>query len=339
MKRSRLGLVVLGLTVVAAAQAQTLYSGAAADKSVSVRSWGGGSVRQTDELGPADPHTIRVSSRNYYQGGLIRFSHPVSFAQAYEGKDNLLKLTVRFPKTIATTTPAPQPGMTTRGGDDDERGGDTGPRGAPTGGRPGVPPGGLGRPGMPPTGMPGMPPGMGQPRPAVAAPATPSTVRLIVTTSDGLHSEAYVDLPLEQARSGGWIPAAIPLQAISGFSRTNKEIVGVTVSADTPSTFFIKEIAVSSDQTPIYADLNLQTDLNLAFGDEYTFVASGYGGATQLKYEWNFDAEHTQGVDADGRSVKRRFRKAGTFVVQVTVSDVYGLKKPFTRSVKVTVNP
>ena len=71
------------------------------------------------------------------------------------------------------------------------------------------------------------------------APATPSQVRLIVTTSDGLKSEAYLDLPVDQAKSGGWIPAAIPLQAISGFGRTNKEIVSVLVSADVPSTLFL----------------------------------------------------------------------------------------------------
>ena len=351
MKRSRLGLIVLGLTVVATAQAQTLYSGKAADQGVTFRSWGGGFIRETDELAPADPFSIRISSRNYYQGGLIRFSRPINFADAFQNKDNLLKLTIRFPHggtqaASPTATPGRPGGRPGGDGGGDDGGGDQGaglpPSGVPPVGIPGVPPGsfppGGFRGGVPQNGPPGLGGQRGVPA-ATAAPATPSSVRLIVSTSDGLKSEAYIDVPVDQAKAGAWIAGAIPLQAISGFARTNKEIVSLLISADVPSTLYVREIAISKDESPIYADLSPTTDLNLAFGDEFTFLASGYGGATQLKYEWNFDAEHSKGVDAEGRSVKRRFRKAGDFVVQVTVSDIYGLKKPFSRSIKVTVNP
>ncbi|MFX8797499.1 hypothetical protein ABTM57_19470, partial [Acinetobacter baumannii] len=94
--------------------------------------------------------------------------------------------------------------------------------------------------------------------------------------------------PLSRAKNGGWIPTAVPVQAIQGFNSTNKEILSILVSSDAPTTMYVREIGVVKDETPIYADISPSTDLNLAFGDEYKFSASGYGGATQLNYEWNF---------------------------------------------------
>ena len=350
MKTFRAGLIALAATAAMVGNAQALYAGSAKDAGVTFRSWGSGLVRETDEMAPEVPHVIRISSRNFDQGGLIRFSKPTSLAASYQDKDNLLRFIVNFagptPKATAPATPTTNP---MRGGDTDgDSGGDGFGGGANSGGLPptggGVPPTGGpqagGRRGGP--GLGGGIPGVGGLVPPAAAPATPTFpafLRLVITTTDGKKSDAYVEVPAARARGGGWIPAAIPVQAIAGFSNTNTEILSILVSSDAPTTMYLRDISVVKDETPIYADLTPSTDLNLAFGDEYTFTASGYGGATQLNYEWNFDAANVKGVDAWGRTVKRRFRKAGEFVVQVTVRDIYGYKKPFVRSIKVKVNP
>lgn len=313
-------------------QAQTLYAGNAKEEGVSFRGWGSGLIRETDELAPEVARTIRISSRNFYQGGLIRFSKPTSMAPAVQDKDNLLRFTVKFPGTTvpANQTPVTAPVRGGEGGDDDERGGggtQSGRGGAPNGAGRGNPFGGAFR-GGPPAQVA-----------QTTGPTPPAYLRLVVTTTDGKKSEAYVEIPAARAKTGGWVPVAVPLQAIQGFLETNKEILSVLVSSDAPCTMFIREIGVTKDETPIYADMSPNRDLNLAFGDEYSFTAAAYGGATQLQYMWNFDAANTKGVDAYGRVVKRRFRKPGQYVVQLTVADVYGFKKPFTRSITVTVNP
>lgn len=322
--------------------AQTLYGGSAKQEGVTFRGWGSGLVRETDELAPDVAHAIRISSRNFYQGGLVRFSKPVSLATALQDKANLLRLTLKFPTAQAAAPVAPI-GVTGGGGRDGDRDGDEGEKGARGGGGGGGVLGASGRggPGFDPSGRGGGP-GVTIPsiqRPAAAPAAVPSILRLVITTTDGKKSEAYVDVPAARARSGNWVPVAVPLAAIPGFGETNMEILSMMVASDAPTTLYVREIGVTKDETPIYADMTPSTDLNLAFGDEYTFTASAYGGATQLTYSWNFDAAHTEGTDAQGITVKRRFRKPGQYVVKLTVVDVYGFKKPFTRSIKVTVNP
>ena len=79
--------------------------------------------------------------------------------------------------------------------------------------------------------------------------------------------------------------------------------------------------------------------MNLALGDQVTFSGSGFGGATPLRYTWDFDSADGVGVDSEGQSVIRRFRKPGDYTITLTITDIYGLKKPYTTTIKVTVNP
>jgi PKD repeat protein len=69
-----------------------------------------------------------------------------------------------------------------------------------------------------------------------------------------------------------------------------------------------------------------------------TFQARASGGATKVVYQWDFDAADGLQVDAEGRQVRFRFRKPGTFTVTLTVRDAYGLKTPYSTTLKVVVN-
>jgi PKD repeat protein len=164
-------------------------------------------------------------------------------------------------------------------------------------------------------------------------------MRIIVTTTDGLKSEAYIPVSTSlSSAQEGWRQVAIPLQAITGFDRTNKTVKSIAFSADTTTTFFVGGLGIVDDSTPIRGEANT-TSLNLALGDEFEFTANGTGGSTPLKYTWNFDSASGNQVDAEGQTVTRKFRKAGEYTITLTISDVYGLKTPYVTTIKAIVNP
>lgn len=165
-------------------------------------------------------------------------------------------------------------------------------------------------------------------------------LRLIVTTSDGKRSEVYVPANTSSASDQGWTTVAIPLQAISGFDRTNKAVSAVAISGNTTATLYVGDIRVVDDSTPITGDTNVSSgELNAALGDEYTLTGYGSGGSSILRYTWDFDDRDGIQVDAEGQSVNRKFRKPGTYVITLTISDYYGLKQPYSKTIKVVVNP
>jgi hypothetical protein len=161
---------------------------------------------------------------------------------------------------------------------------------------------------------------------------------LIVTTTDGLKSEVYIPADTSTASENGWKTVSVPLQAITGLDRTNKTVQSIAFAANTIATFYIGDLRVIDDSTPIRGEPNTP-ELNLALGDEFTFSATGFGGSSILKYTWDFDDKDGIQVDAEGQSVTRKFRKAGTYNVTLTISDFYGLKPSYSSKIKVVVNP
>lgn len=313
--------------------AQTIYNPTrpVKDQGMSLKSWGSGTIAETDETAFEGTTSIRISSRNYFQGGIMLFGTPVDLSQPYSVKENLLQFTMHVP------------GMTAGGGGGGKgtggaKGGGglgslgSGDNGDQAGGGKGGAGGGKGSIGASGGGNTA---GGGT---TVSSTATLEKVRLVVTTSDGMRSEAFMDVKGRVADAKGWMKASIPLQAISGLEKTNKQVTSIALSGDAVSTFYIGEIDVMSDTTPIYGEIN-QGDLNLALGDIVTFVGNGYAGSTPVVYQWDFDSADGIQTDASGQVIKRKFRKPGDFVVTLTITDAYGLKAPYKTSIKVTVNP
>lgn len=281
--------------------------------------WGSGTIAEDVTLAFEGSNSIRISSRNFFQGGLIQLSSPVNMSTEAQTRDSLLLLSVNVP------------GSTVGGG------------------QPGTLPSGLGRPGVG-GGRPGGFPGGGAPGFAGVAPGSPSsssfqnvdsplrTLRLVVSTTDGLKSEAFLDTSTTVRDERGWFSVGIPLQAINGFARTNKVIESIALAADSISTFHVGQIRVLQDRTPVFAEPNVR-EVNLAFGDAFTFTANGFAGATPVRFLWDFNAADGIQVDAEGAVVTRRFRREGTFTVTLTAVDIYGLKAPFSTTLQVIVNP
>lgn len=312
------------------------------DQGISLKSWGSGSIAETDEAAYEGTNSIRISTRNYFQGGIIELEKPVDLGVSYSDASNLLRLMVFVPGSSTTFGgpmggpfggpmggpmggPIGGPGGINRGGQTNRRQG---------GGAGGVGMGGpLGGPMGGPMGGPGMRGAAGE--------TQLQNVRVVITTTDGKRSEAYAPIIRTAAASTsdrGWQAVGIPLKAIAGFDRTNKVVKSIAVAGDAPTTLFVGDVRVLSDETPINGDTNVK-ELNLALGDEVVLYAYGYAGATPLEYSWDFDAKDGIQEDALGQSIRKRFRKPGKFTVTVTIRDKFGLKKPYSTTIDVTVNP
>ena len=339
------------------------------DQQISVHPWGSGTIAETDENAYEGTTSIRVSTKNLFSGGLMFFGMTPDLSKDYPDKNSLLQFTFKVADN-ATSTPAGggkgfggapglggpaglsgpggkgsgrPPGVPGAGsGPPGGRGGRGGGQGGPPG--PGGPPPGFGGPGGPPPGFGGPqgggPAGFGGSggRGGVGTAESPNlkTLRLVITTTDGLKSEAYVPADIA-AGSNGWRQLGIPLQAITGFNRTNKLVKSIAVGGDATTSVWIGDVRTIIDSTPITGEPNVH-DMNLAEGDEVTLSASGYGGASMLKYEWYFSSDTSGLPDATGQAIKHKFNKPDTYTITVVISDYFGLKQPYKTTITAKVN-
>ncbi|MDI9635007.1 PKD domain-containing protein [Kamptonema cortianum] len=301
-----------------AANAQMVYEAnrSVADQKISLVGWGSGSVAESDDVAYEGTNSIRISSRNLFQGGILKFGQSVDLSSQYANKANLLMFSLNI-------------GGQASGGD----GGGRGAAGAAAGGGAVGSAGGLGAPGEG-----GGAAGGGQTTVAAGLVKALEKVRVVITTTDGKHAEAFLNLTTAVKDAKGWFSVGIPLQSIAGLERTNKSIASISLSGDSVATFYVGQIRIMTDNTPVFAEPNVR-ELNLAFGDEVTLTASGSAGATPVVFRWDFDSRDGITIDAEGAQVKRRFRREGTFMVTLTAVDAYGLKQPYSTTIRVVVNP
>jgi PKD domain len=332
-----------------------------ATQDISLRSWGSGICSETEEDSFEGTTSIRVTTRNLYQGGIFTWLKPVDLAPEFSDKTNLLRITFKSLDGAVTSggtgggVPGGRgggvPGGGPAGGGGVPGGGGKGGGGAIGGG--GAPQGGGGG-GASVGGGEGGPPGgsIGGARGGQTGVYTGlKTMRLIITTTDGKKSEAFVPASTTVGVERGWKQAGIPLQAIKGFDKTNKIVKEISFSGDVSTAFYVGDLRVISDRTPIRAEPSFRTAL-ISVNQSLNFSASGYGGSSVLKYSWDFDDADGIQNDAEGANVKYRFRTAsndlrnsaqyrpnGEFTITLTVSDAYGLKEPYKTTLKVKVNP
>ncbi len=314
------------------------------DQSISLKSWGSGIITETDDTAYEGTKSVRVTTKNHYQGGSMIFGNAANLAAASADKSNLLRITFKTLDSATGSTGGPAGGG--RGGP-----GIGGP--PPSGGRGGGAAGGLGQGGGEdsPGGAFGGSGGRGGGVPgAGGAQTTLSSMRVIITTTDGLKSEAVLSVS-SAGTDRGWKQSSIPLSAIKGFDRTNKVVKQVSFAGDTSTAFYVGELRVVSDKTPIRGEPNVRTMMTNV-GIPVVFSATGSGGSSSLKYSWDFDDADGIQVDAEGQAVRHKFRqpsmdqrnpaasrKNGEFIVTLTISDAYGVKEPYSTQIKVKVNP
>jgi hypothetical protein len=314
------------------------------DQAISLKSWGSGICSETEEDAFEGTTSIRVTTKNLFQGGILSWEKPVDLAASYPDKANLLRIT--FKSLDATVSTGGGAGAAGAGGGKGKGG--AGGFGGLDGGAGGGPQGGGGRQG----GGPGFgAPGGGAAAGAgSAATSTLKMMRIIIATTDGKKSEAFIPAATTVGVDRGWKQAGIPLQAIKGFDKTNKIIKNISFSGDVSTAFYLGDIRVINDRTPIKGETSFRNAVSNV-NSSLTFSATGYGGSSVLKYSWDFDDADGIQVDAEGQSVKYTFRVAsndltnastrrpnGEFTITLTISDTYGLKDPYMTTIKVKVN-
>ena len=316
-------MVTTFLAMAVLAQGTSLYNGQPlANSGGSVVSWGGGKIEETQETSLAGGRSLKVETSNMFQGGVLKLGAPVDLSAFAASNKDLLTFglfVVDFSGASAGSggsgTANPGGAMGGRGGAMGAGGGGGSRGGALVGGGGGAPAGGSSGGGS--TEVPRM-----------------QNMRVVITTTDGKRSEAV--LPIRSA--GKWIQAGIPVGKIPGFAKTNRTIQSVAIAADAPTYFYVGEIRVTQDVSPIQGQIH-NTALNVGKGTEVVLQGTADGGVTPLEFVWDFNSTDGVQEEATGQAVRHKFRQPGTFKVTLTVRDIYGIKQPWVGTLDVTVNP
>ncbi|MES2464777.1 MAG: PKD domain-containing protein [Armatimonadota bacterium] len=177
--------------------------------------------------------------------------------------------------------------------------------------------------------------------------ASPFTrMRFLMTMADGSTHELIRPVSIAPTDDPeAYVPISFPLSALikknadgtRGTAPTGDaaRVKQMAIFGDTYGVFNIGEIGVIADETEISVQ---PLELPPVFtNDNISFIASGEGGATTLKYSWDFDASDGIQSDAEGRSIRHAFKKEGKYTVTLTVTDVDGIKKPAVTTTEVEV--
>ncbi len=328
---------VMGILAATAVAQHAIYTPVRTlkDQSMNLRAWGSGTISETDELAFEGTYSIRVSTRNFFQGGTILLEKPSDLAADFGDRNNLIRFTIRIADANLTLGGGgggqgeKQGGGLGGGAGAGQAGGGAGQAGGAAGGQIGGRGGGS---------------GAGGAQAGRSATLNPDAtnlknLRFTFTTSDGKKSEVYVPITTSKVGDRNWLTVAVPLQSITGLDQSNKSVTGISISGDAISTFYVGDIRIVNDSTPISGEMIPNQERNLALGDEIEFRALGFGGGSVLKYSWDFDDKDGVQVDAEGQYIKRRFRVPGNYKVTLTITDVYGLKKAYSTTVQLKVNP
>ena len=314
--------VAVVITTSAAGQVtdRSIYSGAkVADLGITIASWGGGTIKESNDVSIAGGNSLLVRTSTFYEGGLIKFSEPIDLDEISKNKENLLQVSIWVVENKTSAGGGGRGGAMAGGGGGALSGG---------GGAVGAG-GGLGTGG------------------ATGPAAQMENLRIVIMTSDGKLSEAVFPLRTLSGSTGKWRRIGIPLNAIPGFAGTNRQVVAIMTAGDAPASFYLGELRVVTDQTPIQGYLPY-TEMNLARGDEVVLSASAQGGYSILEFAWDFDDRDGIQDDAIGQAIFHRFRLSSldpkyeeqgqVYTVTLTIRDIHGLKKPWVGTIKVTVN-
>jgi hypothetical protein len=332
------GLVVTGGLYSAAragGQAQinlTIYRGDnRVTSGITLVNWGSGTIEEESKVALSGSTSLKIVTHGLYQGAGIVFTRPFDLGSYIGTRDAYLQFAI---------LPPPPPNST--GGGPGGPGGYPGyPRGFQGSGGPEGSPGGF--PGGPPSGYGGYPGasgsgGSGRTGNSVKLQkARPmENLRVLLITTNNKTLEAL--LPLSSAsEENQWKLLSIPVSQVPGLKADDAQIKEIRLFGDTPGTFYVGRIGVVIDSTPL--SVSAQDEKVAPRNAVYRYSASASGGATPLKVSWDWDASDGIQDESQGRAVNHAFRRTGDFIVTITVSDLYGIKKSASTTFKVHVTP
>ena len=317
-----------------------LYAGQAPELAkLTLSPWGSGSVEDNTQASVTNGgHSLKVTTLDSYQGAKIGFQTPQGLGSLTDPTRFIiftLRLTAdtRFQSTRLpaerTQSPGP-PRMVLAQYSQQPR-----PPGMP------LPPG-MSPPGMPPPGMPFPGPGSNAPQPAPPVPPQQLTfVHITFTLASGAQADVlrpFPDLSQTDAGAGSeqWVDVGVPLAALHfAAGAASSPLQSITLGGNNYAVFYVGQIKITQDQTPITCFAG--DTLTAAPGEPVTLHGTAGGGASALKYSWDFDASDGITEQAVGQTVTTVYYKPQDYKATLTVSDIDGLKKPATSTVTIHV--
>jgi len=157
-----------------------------------------------------------------------------------------------------------------------------------------------------------------------------------VLVINGKFLEAQAPLSGCKVGEDGWVRVSYPIAVIKNKHEiVDPKLERLIITGDGTEPFYVGEIRIISDKSPMRAYAG--EDQFVAARDDVMFKATAETGAAVVRYSWDFDASDGIQEDAVGEVVYHQYRKPGEYTVTLTVSDIFGIKKPVTSTVKVTV--
>jgi len=172
-------------------------------------------------------------------------------------------------------------------------------------------------------------------------------IRLVIYPDSEDQPPIEVAIPVGSAdNEQGWWPIAVPLSLLKAPPESREfKIRRILVFSDVPDTMWIGEISVVKDDVPIEAKMLPDEPQTIMSLDTIAFRAIASGGISPLVYYWDFDKRDGIQEDDFGEQVSHQFKAKRSssdepteYIVTLTVKDFFGIKKPATATVSITVN-
>lgn len=281
-----------------------LYNGEDASQGLKLAAWGGGSIEDSTDISFAKGHALKVTTLDPYQGARITFNTPVDLGA---DKSRMFQITLRLTKADRTFPPPPAStqnnGFGGNGFGNQENGGGFGPQFTPN--------------------------------QTVSGLTTLKSVHLLFTLANGQQADVIRPYPDVDAGTEQWVNLAVPVAALSFPSGAGSPLQSVSVGGDDFAVFYVGQIKLVQDTTPITCFAGDRQDVFPR--QPVTLHGTASGGASALRYSWDFDDKDGITDQAEGPSVTTQYLKSGTYKVTLTVSDIDGLKKPATSTTVIHV--
>lgn len=162
-------------------------------------------------------------------------------------------------------------------------------------------------------------------------------LRVMLVFEGGKSIESQVDLASFRLQDDGWMIVSFPLAYLkSKLDLTDYRLERMVISGDGSEPFHVGEISITRDSTPITPDAGESKEVSR----NYPIAFQGFcrAGATAVKYSWDFNDLNGIQEEAVGDLVYHKFTAPGNWVVTMTASDVFGIKKSAKSTIKAKVN-
>lgn len=282
-----------------------LYKGESMQSAgITLGSWGSGMAVEAGERAYMGTRAIKIISQGLHEGGSIQFKKPVELINSSVNDSDYLQFVVGLTVVKADVLRGNTPGLGTKS----------------------------------PAGSSYSPGGYSPQEFDVPTRPKVSTVRVVLESVDGKTTEATCGVPENDDQ--GWYKISIPFKALGLKAGDSFKLSKILMFTDIYDTMFVGEIGTIRDDSPIIIN-TAGDDQVIAAYDNVIFQAEADGGAATLHYSWNFGDQDPSGEDASGSLVSHQYKKGtgdGFYTVKLTVSDVWGVKKPVSTTLKIVVN-